>query len=214
MGDIFAETGMSEEMVLFYVVYLITVVAVALIFGVISYIFQSIGMSTIAKRRGIHKPWLAWVPVANMWLLGCISDQFRYVAYGESTNRRRKLLVRNIILQVVLWAVCGGLIYTAVSFLNGQIMEDTFLGIFSFLMLGIYALLPLAVITAILQYKCLFDLYRSCVPSKAVLFLLLSILVGAPMPFLIFACRNKDAGMSPKQETTPQYRPELSDDNQ
>lgn len=214
MGDIFAETGMSEEMVLFYVVYLITVVAVALIFGVISYIFQSIGMSTIAKRRGIHKPWLAWVPVANMWLLGCISDQFRYVAYGESTNRRRKLLIRTILLQVATWAVCGSLIYVLIDFATGGMTEEAFLTLSMQQLLGVYGVLALAVVAMILQYKCLFDLYRSCVPSKAVLFLLLSILVGAPMPFLIFACRNKDAGMSPKQETTPQYRPELSDDNQ
>jgi hypothetical protein len=61
-------------------------------FGVISYIFSSKGMYAIAKRRGIEKPWLAWVPVGNMWLLGCISDQFRSLAYGEYTNRRRKLL--------------------------------------------------------------------------------------------------------------------------
>ena len=206
MGDIFSEMGMSEEMGLFYMVYMITVSAVALIFAVISYIFQGIGMSTIAKRRRIHRPWLAWVPVANMWLLGCISDQFRYVAYGENTRRRRKLLIRTIILQVATWVVCGSMIYVLIDFATGGLTEEAFLALFMQQMLGIYGVLALAVVAMILQYKCLFDLYRSCVPSKAVLFLLLSILVGAPMPFLIFACRKKDAGMTPKQETTPQYR--------
>jgi hypothetical protein len=32
-------------------------------------------MYTIAKRRQINHPWMAWVPVVDMYLLGCISDQ-------------------------------------------------------------------------------------------------------------------------------------------
>ena len=206
MFDILTDTGMSQEMTTFYVVYLAAVLVMGVILTILCYIFQGIGMYTLAKRRKIHHPWLAWAPVANMWLLGCISDQFRYRVYGENTNRRRKLLIRNILLQVVTWVVCGSLIYVLIDFATGGLTEEAFLALFMQQMLGIYGVLALAVVAMILQYKCLFDLYRSCVPSKAVLFLLLSILVGAPMPFLIFACRKKDGGMTPKQETPPHYR--------
>ena len=69
--------------------------------------------------------------------------------------------------------------------------------------------MAVSVVAMVLQYRCLFDLYRSCNPSMAVVFLLLSILVGYPQPFLLYACRNKDLGMPPRQTNPPQYRPEL-----
>ena len=63
-----------------------------LAFAVLSYVFQSLGMYTIAKRRGIHNPWLAWVPVGSSWLLGSISDQYHYVVKGEERSKRKVLL--------------------------------------------------------------------------------------------------------------------------
>ena len=45
--------------------------------AIVSYVLLAWGLFTIAKRRGINKPWLAWIPVVNVWMLGCISDQYR-----------------------------------------------------------------------------------------------------------------------------------------
>jgi hypothetical protein len=58
---------------------------------IVSYILEGKALSAIARRRGIEKPWMAWVPVGSSWLLGCISDQYRYVAYGQVRNRRKLL---------------------------------------------------------------------------------------------------------------------------
>ena len=41
------------------------------------YVFTSLALYTIAKRRGINHPWLSWIPVANVWILGSIADQYR-----------------------------------------------------------------------------------------------------------------------------------------
>ena len=41
-----------------------------LVVGLVFYVFESIGLYTLAKRRGLQYPGLAWVPVANMWILG------------------------------------------------------------------------------------------------------------------------------------------------
>ena len=59
---------------------------------VVMYVFQSIGLYTIAKRRGIANPGLAWVPVAYSWILGSVSDQYQYVVRGKVCNRRKILL--------------------------------------------------------------------------------------------------------------------------
>ena len=47
------------------------------VFTIAMYVLSAWGMYTIANRRGIHRPWLAWIPVANMWILGSISDQYQ-----------------------------------------------------------------------------------------------------------------------------------------
>ena len=61
-------------MIVFLVVYLLLLVA-----SVTMYVLQSLGAYTVAKRRGIHHPWLAWLPIGNVWIWGSISDQYQYV---------------------------------------------------------------------------------------------------------------------------------------
>lgn len=200
----FSGAEVSKELMLFYTAYIGFFLIIALVFSVISYIFQGKGMYAIAKRRGIEKPWLAWVPVGNMWLLGCISDQFRYLSYGQNTTRRRKLMVLDIILIAVILLLCGLCIWVAVSVSVGE-----GLSLATSMLVVVYGMLAVAVVASVLQYKCYFDLFRSCDPSKSVLFLILSILVGYPLPFFVYACRNKDLGMPPRRSTETGYSTEL-----
>ena len=66
------------------------------VFAIVSYVLRSVGLYTIAKRRGIHHPWLAWLPIGDAWIMGSISDQYQYVAKGKIRNRRKVLLGLNI----------------------------------------------------------------------------------------------------------------------
>ena len=61
------------------------------------YVFSALALYTIAKRRGLSNPWLSWIPVANVWILGSIADQYRYVARGEVRSKRKVLLTLKII---------------------------------------------------------------------------------------------------------------------
>ena len=67
----------------------------------ITFILTAISLYTIANRRGIAHPWLAWIPVTQTWILGSISDDYQQKANGHRTNHR-KWLVGLKILQVVL----------------------------------------------------------------------------------------------------------------
>ena len=91
----------SVGVIFLYLLYVIPMYAALIAFAVVAYILTGKSLSAIARRRGIEKPWLAWVPVGCDWLLGCISDQYRYVTYGEESNRRKKLLWYNI----GLWSI-------------------------------------------------------------------------------------------------------------
>ena len=199
------------------------IIAVVMVFYLIAmalciamYILQSLGLYTIAQRRGIKHPWMAWLPVTNMWLLGSIADQYRYVAKGQVRNRRKVLLGMNIAM-LVLWFVffcvyIGIFANLIMKIPTLQYMPEPrimgYLGSSALWFVGVFLILwVVAVVTVVYQYICLYDLYASCSPNYKVLFLLLSILVNVTMPFIVFACRKKDDGMPPRKDEVPPTLP-------
>ena len=71
------------------------------------------------------------------------------------------------------------------------------------------ALLCTTVVYVVNSYIALYDIYRSCDPSKSRRNLLLSIFLGVVQPFLIHACRNKDLGMPPRKDEVREVIPEI-----
>jgi uncharacterized membrane protein YbhN (UPF0104 family) len=82
----------------------------SMLWGIISYVFMAIGMYTIAKRRGINFPWLAWLPFGSSWMLGCISDEYRYVVKGQEKSKRKLMLGLDIAVSVLAVVMIGVLI--------------------------------------------------------------------------------------------------------
>ena len=189
----------SVGFVVMYLLYIIPVYAAAIAFSVIAYILTGKSLSAIARRRGIDKPWLAWVPVGCDWLLGCISDQYRYVTFGEESNRRGKLLKMNIILMAIALVVLilSG-VMCAIGVLSGS--EDVILAMALFMMVLAYGMIPVAVVYSINYYKSMFDLFRSCDPDKSLIYLLVSIFASFPLPFFLHSCKEKDLGMPPRKD--------------
>ena len=185
-------------------VIMLIVAVVMLIFAVISYILQGKAMYAIAQRRGIPNTWMAWVPFCNSWMMGAISDQYQLAAYGTVNNRRRKLLI----LHIICTALCSLAVVFGVAEL--YILEywgdNDSLNLLVSLHSGCVeaAMLAVLVIFSIDYYKAAFDLFRSSDPDRSILYLMLSIFVQFPMPFLVFACRNKDDGMPPEPEQLPE----------
>lgn len=190
---------MSVPFLAFYIGYFGTFYALMIGFAVVAYILTGKSLSAIARRRGIEKPWLAWVPVGCDWLLGCISDQYRYVTFGEESNRRGKLLKTNIVLLVIAAVV---LIFSGVMCVMAAfgVSDDAVLVMALFMMVLAYGMIPVAVVYSINYYKSMFDLFRSCDPDKSLVYLLVSIFASFPLPFFLYSCRNKDLGMPPRRE--------------
>ena len=181
----------------------------SLAISVAAYVMQSVGLYSIADRRGIKKPWLAWIPVGNMWIMGCISDQYRYVAKGQVKNKRKALLILNIlmyVLLVVFFAIFAVIIVkTLTRDPNGYIFDETALGLAGGVlgMLAVYlVMMGIAIAVTVIQYMALYDLYVSCEPGNGVLYLLLSIFVSWLMPILLLIIRKKDGGMPPRKQET------------
>ena len=188
MGLDTATAGAVEFMLVFLVIFYLIMIAAC----IACYVLQAVGMYSIAKRRGIHHAWLAWIPVGNLWLLGSISDQYQYLAKERVRNRRGLLLGLSIALYAVMILMYVGVIFAAIG------MSGAFLAITA---LCLVAYFVLAIVATVFQYIAMYDLYVSSDPGNAVLYLVLSIIFSISMPFFVFACRKKDLGMPPRKQT-------------
>lgn len=172
-----------------------------------TYIATALALYTIANRRGISKPWLAWVPVVNVWTLGAIADHYR-LAHGTKKSRRKVLLGTSIatsvisVLVLVLCVVMLVSIFANADLMTGDISEEAAISV-GLTAIGMLVLcLPLmvvAIIQMIFTYIALYEVFKSCDPSNAVLYLVLSIFIGICQPVFLVICRNKDDGMPKPQ---------------
>lgn len=179
-------------------VFLLIFLAVA----VVVYIFQSLALYSIAKRRMIKNPWLAWLPIGSEWIMGSISDQYQYVAKGKIRNRRKILLGLSIATMAL--STFYEILNTLEMF---QLLGDGLsvgAGALAVVMLFVaLGMLGVSIAMSVYYYIAMYDLYRSCDPSNGVLYLLLSIFLGITTPFILFACRKLDRGMPPRKEEAP-----------
>ena len=178
------------------------------VYAVAAYILEAVGLFTIAKRREISKPWMAWIPVANIWMLGSISDQYRYVAKGKICNRRKTMIGLYIAVMALLVALYIYYFIFIVAIIGAAIADSLEFAnvIVPLLVLVVIclAMTVVAVIYSVQAYIAYYDLFASCRPNNAVAFLVLSIIFGFPLPFFVFACRKKDLGMPPRKDRIPE----------
>ena len=173
----------------------ISTYGIPIMFGVAMYLCQGIGLSTIAKRRGLGAPGLAWIPLGNLWVLGSISDQYQQLTAEQVRNKKHTLLWLGVLYLVVAALFVAGIWVSASGMLETQYPELSPVAAG----MGFTALFLLAgalwVLLRIIAYIALFDLLRSCEPQKAMVYLLLCIVVGAAQPFVVLTLRNKDNGI-------------------
>ena len=185
---------------------LVTSIAPSSLLGIATYVLSSLGLYTLASRRGIAKAWLSWVPVLNVWIIGSLSDQYRYVVKGQYKSKRKTLLILNLInavvaliLLIVAVGVTVELTTGAIYGVRGNELWNSVLGS----ALGATGLAltmgGISIAAAVIRYMALYDIYVSMDPANSVLFLVLSIIFNVTEPFFLFFNRDKDNGMPPKK---------------
>lgn len=202
MSDFYA----LEEAITSGLVYSLVEIGISCLFSLAVYILTSLSLYTIAQRRGLHAPWLAWIPVANSWLLGSISDQFRYVTQGQNKAKRKWLLGLNIAL-AVLWIAIVGLgvsvftsaVINAVHSYDEEALLASIMGSAISMVALLVPLLAVSLAAKILGYVAKYDVFKSLDPANCVLYLVLSILFPVTEPFFLIFNRNKDLGMPPRR---------------
>lgn len=94
------------------------------LFTLALYILQALGLSTIAKRRGIAHAWLAWIPFGSAWILASISDDFKARRNGKKGKLRIALLALTVAVAVLSAVTLGTMLATLGSVLTRDEMLD------------------------------------------------------------------------------------------
>lgn len=170
------------------------------------YVLNSLSLYRIASRRGIQHAWLSWVPLANNWVLGSISDQYQQVALGKTKSRRKILLLLNIAALVLYILALLMMVFCIISYPSLEELNPA--GITAWGSLGLMGLANAAVeVTAgVFGWICIYDLFRSCDPKNAKVYLILSLVIRFVQPMLAIireilqlVVSKKDLGM-PERE--------------
>ena len=179
--------GIQEVLAIGLSLFVIYLYVILLGLCVLMYVFHGMSLSAVAKRRGIHKPWLGWIPIGDIWILGCISDQYQLHVKGKRRYRRF------LMLGLTLAAAASSLFFMIFALVAPSFMDTvpvTFAVIFTLVYLA------LAITLVVFFYMSQFDFYRSCDPDNAVVFFLVGMFIDEIQPVFQFVCMSKDLGMT------------------
>ncbi len=143
----------------------------------------------MGKRRGVRCYGLAWVPVAQLWVMGSLADGF------DNVTKRKNMNLRLIMLFVGLGAFVLGL---------------------TIIMLSV-AMIAIVVLS-VFEYIALFKIYNSCKDKDNIVIFVLSMFLPIIIPFVLFSFRNSDDGFpfmkKKKEEASKIDKKELNEGSQ
>ncbi len=157
--------------IFFYLIYFAIILAV--------YILRAIGLYKLAKNRGINNAWLAWIPVGDAYIMGCLSEASPYMKHKFPK------------MHVIYPSIMGGFIFLTITLMFGFFLPNI-TSVYGLLFpLLVYGLLFLAAIFIRLVHSfILYHIYKIYDPDNVILFLVLSIVMSIDFIFL-FVIRNK-----------------------
>ena len=194
------------------------------------YILQALALYTIAKRRGINKPWLAWIPFGSSWILGSLSDQYQYVTKRAVKNKRKALLGLEIAVSALTAVIIFAAVFLFVQFLfvaggvmadwmtvvdSGEIgmlldamqttqMAGSSIGAVIVMLAAALPLTGVAIAYEILFWMAMYDLFRSSDPANSTMYLVISLVgnfvVTGLYSVFMMLCKDKDLGMPPRRQ--------------
>ena len=186
----------------FLVLFLLLLYFAVLGLGIANYVLTSLSLHKIAERRQIKNPWLAWLPYANYWIIGSIADDYD-ARLGH--NRKWRVIMLSMSLSFVGAFMVSyiGIFVSLVSIAIQSAEHEPEPGVLIATILPLYLLLILAMIVAMALQAChtvcLFKIYESTVPEKAVKYFLLSLLVPFASAFCLYKCREQGYSNAPVQ---------------
>lgn len=166
-----------------------------------SYLCKSIGLMTLAKRRGIRMAWLSWLPVGELFILGALADRHESLLTGRKERMGRAMvwltvLGKALTLAGQIWSLVSGAVTAELAITATGL---TAIGILVWLVGRVVSML--GTVCSVFEKVCLYQVFDSCDPRRKVLYLMLSLFLGSG--YFLFLCRNRDLGI-PQTPAVPQ----------
>lgn len=178
---------------------------------IVTFALTGIAYYLLAKKRNISKPWIAWIPVAQMYIVGKTSDDIN-AKYNKETHRGRWTLTFTItymIFSVIAIFLAAALILSIISsidlsslnlistYLSSEFLSGINTGLIITASISGVVFVVTAVISIVFQTISAYSVYYEYNNKKALIYLIVAIigliLIGsfilAPI-FILISCKN------------------------
>ncbi len=188
---------MGETMATGIVIVVLFIYLILMGFLVAAYVLQSLAFHTLARRRGIANPWLAWIPCGNYWIAGALARD--HDKQNGIDRRWDKTLLILSVASIASFFVIYIVFFILIIMLGLEPSNETLTEEFALKMIApiviFYIVLILVMVAMMalqtLTYVCVYKIFESTVPEKTLKYFLIYLLVPFAAPFCLFACRNK-----------------------
>ena len=182
--------------------------------GIAAYVLTALAYYSVANRRGLKNAWLAWIPVANVYVLGATADILEEKR-GLSHKWSKVLLILTVAVAALFFlffvSFIGFAVYIGIMEGIGATSPDAFFAGEMFLlpMIAFYLIyIVLIVISMALSYLniiCVYKIFEEIAPKKSIKYFLIYVLV----PFGDVYCLFK--GKKPIPEPAAPAEPPMGD---
>ena len=162
------------------------IIAVAAIFSIavtiVGYVINALGIYRLAKQQGVDYAWLAWIPYAQYYIFGKVTEQCD-ARRGSKHYPWGKILLLSCAGATLLGSVFGSL-YVLLSMIP---IIGSLLSMFCYLLI-----IVLSYATMVLDYICRWKVYREYYPDPAnIILFVVGVLCGAHSIITLIASFRK-----------------------
>lgn len=169
----------------------------------VAFVMQGVGISKMAKNRGLKRRWLAFVPFANIWYLGKLSGECQF--FGQKLKKAGiYTMISQIAATLFTLATIGAEVYLWTA--HGAPQMESELGsaywpgltgfsltVSRFYDLSGYMMSIFQLICEIFLLILLMSLYKRYEPKSYFALSMLTLFVPVSRFFIVFALRNRRA---------------------
>lgn len=185
------------------IAFILVIWLIVLAWLIVVYVFSSIAIYKLSSSRGYKNAWLAWIPLANNYVLGSIADSID--GYNGKKSYFRHILFWGQLVPFATSVIMGivgvslGIMSEASTVASNvaAAMSWPVMAVFYVISIGV----PIAV--SIVSYIVFYKIYNDYAPQNAVVFLVLSIFINVLPPFFLFAIRNKPSVSLSRAQGSP-----------
>lgn len=178
----------SSEAINFLLIAYLIAIFISLALSFTMYLLQAIGLYKMGMTLEHKNPWLAFIPLANLYALGKVAE--------TKTDDKKPLRYSRLLIFFNLLACAvsiSWLVYIVVLAVKAN-TDSAYVILYGnvFASMGLLLIYALSITYAIFCYIALYRIYKLFAPENATTYLLLSIFFGnIAQPIIFFCLRNK-----------------------